>query len=355
MKIASSFVQQESQHLYRQETLKEESLLVWQGDERPDVDTGPPGRGDGLSISAAARSLAGQAKGLAVGRMKGADDCQRCQGTGGEDPKLQAMRLAIESITGRKITIRQVQLAADGDVGVVVSEVSAQNQAPERQGWGLEYDYVESYSEEESLSYAASGVIRTEDGQEISFALDMAMSRSFYQSTEIHIRQGDARLVDPLVINFAGKAAELSDTTFTFDLQGDGQEEELHALAGGSAFLALDRNGDGIVNDGTELFGPQSGHGFSELAAYDDDKNGWIDDNDAVFSELLAWIKDQDGNDQLVSVMELGVGALYLAGIEGEFSLTAANNDLLGKIRETSFFVKENGQVGTVQELDLVV
>jgi hypothetical protein len=333
MKIASSSVQQHSQYLYRQESLKEESLLVWHGDERPDVEAQGPGRGDGLSISAMARSLAGQAKGRAVARVKGADACQSCQGNGSEDPKLQAMRLAIESITGRKITIRQVQLAAEVEVSLPVSDVSPPDQAPERAGWGLEYDYVESYSEEESLNYAASGVILTEDGQEIAFALDLAMSRSFYQSTEIHIREGDAKLVDPLVINFAGKAAELTDATFSFDLEGDGHQEELHSLAGGSAFLALDRNGDGIVNDGTELFGPQTGHGFSELAAYDDDNNGWIDENDAVFSELLAWVKDQDGNDQLLSVMDLGVGALYLAGLEGDFSLTAANNDMLGKIR----------------------
>ncbi|MEN8256299.1 MAG: hypothetical protein ABFS09_00365 [Thermodesulfobacteriota bacterium] len=181
------------------------------------------------------------------------------------------------------------------------------------------------------------------------------MSRSFYESTEIHIRAGDARLVDPLVINFAGKAAELADATFTFDLEGDGQEEELHTLAAGSAFLALDRNGDGVINGGKELFGPQSGHGFSELAAYDEDKNGWIDENDAVFKELVAWIKDQDGNDKLAPVMDLGIGALYLAGLEGEFSLTDANNEMMGQIRETSVFVKEDGGVGTIQELDLVV
>lgn len=357
MKIAASFVQQESQHLYRQEHVVKESLLAWVGEDRPDAPDQRSLRGDELSISASARRLANQGKGEALGPKQEAKACQRCEAYEGEDPQLAVMRLAVEALVGHKITVRRVELAAEVDVEIpgAGGHAAPQGQGRERVGWGLEYDYSESYSEEESLSYAASGVIRTEDGQEISFAIDMAMSRSFYQSTEIHLREGDAKLVDPLVINFAGKAAELNDATFTFDLEGDGQEEELHSLAAGSAFLALDKNGDGVINDGTELFGPQSGHGFSELAAYDDDKNGWIDENDTVFNELLAWIKDQDGNDKLVTVMDLGVGALYLAGMEGEFSLTDQNNELLGKVRETSIFVKENGGVGTVQELDLVI
>ncbi len=355
MKIEASFVQQESQHLLRQESVKKESLLVWVGDERP-AEPGQQSRSaDGLSISREARRLAGQGQGRALGRMKEAEACQPCEATADEDPKLAAMRLVVEAITGRKITVRKVNLEAEGTVKVAAPAATSPNQGPERLGWGLEYDFFESYAEEETLFYSAAGLIRTEDGKEISFSVDMAMSRSFYQSTEVHIREGDAKLVDPLVINFAGKAADLSDATFSFDLQGDGQEDEIHTLAAGSAFLALDKNGDGVINDGTELFGPQSGHGFSELAAYDEDNNGWIDENDAVFSELLAWIKDQGGTEQLLSVVDVGVGALYLSGLEGDFSLTDANNDTLGKIRETSVFIKENGQVGTIQELDLVV
>ncbi len=353
MKIESSFIKQESQHLYRQESVKKESLLAWIGDERPNTERQDGRRGDGLTLSFAAREMAGKAQGHE--KMKAPESCAECQDIDVQDAKLEALRRAVEAITGRKIVIRKVRLDVDVELTVAGPDSAQQNQSKQREGWGIEYDYFESYSEEESLTYTASGVIVTEDGREVSFSLDMAMSRSFYESSEIHIREGDAKLVDPLVINFAGKAAELTDAVFTFDLEGDGQEDELHTLASGSAFLALDRNGDGVINDGRELFGPQSGHGFSELAAYDEDNNGWIDENDAVFTELLAWIKDQEGNDQLISVMDLGVGALSLAGLEGNFSLTNTSNEMMGQIRETSIFVKENGEVGTVQELDLVV
>ena len=41
----------------------------------------------------------------------------------------------------------------------------------------------------------------------------------------------------------------------------------------GNAFLSLDKNSDGIINDGSELFGAASGNGFADLAKYDEDGN----------------------------------------------------------------------------------
>ena len=76
---------------------------------------------------------------------------------------------------------------------------------------------------------------------------------------------------------------ELSDQTFYFDLDADGEEEEISMLKG-SGYLALDKNEDGIINDGSELFGTGNGDGFADLARYDEDGNGWIDENDSILS-----------------------------------------------------------------------
>ena len=57
-------------------------------------------------------------------------------------------------------------------------------------------------------------------------------------------------------------------------------------VGSGSGLLALDKNGDGIINNGTELFGPNTQDGFSELSKYDSDGNGWIDENDSVYDNL---------------------------------------------------------------------
>ena len=84
-------------------------------------------------------------------------------------------------------------------------------------------------------------------------------------------------MCDPLVINLDGNIAELSDQTFLFDLDGDGEMDEISELSAKSGFLALDKNGDGTINDGTELFGTRSGNGFQDLSAYDTDHNGFID------------------------------------------------------------------------------
>jgi len=132
----------------------------------------------------------------------------------------------------------------------------------------------------------------------------------------------------------------------------DGEKEEISKLESGSGYLSLDKNGDGIINDGSELFGPKSGNGFGDLAAYDEDANGWIDENDEIWSKLKIWCKDEKGNDKLYTLAESGVGAICLQNAETNFTQGNAEN-VKGYIRKTGIFLYENGNVGTLQHLDL--
>ena len=75
------------------------------------------------------------------------------------------------------------------------------------------YDYYESHYESESTSFSAEGVVRTADGKEINIAVELNMSREFFTEQSINIRAGDA-LKDPLVINFDGNAAQLTQREF---------------------------------------------------------------------------------------------------------------------------------------------
>jgi poly(A) polymerase Pap1 len=61
--------------------------------------------------------------------------------------------------------------------------------------------------------------------------------------------------------------------------------------------LAYDRNSDGRINDGRELFGDANGasDGFAELRKYDSDGNNRIDGLDPIFAELRIW-QDKDGD-----------------------------------------------------------
>lgn len=208
------------------------------------------------------------------------------------------------------------------------------------------------FTDREVTSFSTAGKVQTADGRTIDFNLNLEMSREFTRTMGMDYTR-KTFCVDPLVINLEGNPASFSDQTFFFDLDGDGKEEELAQLAPGSGFLALDKNHDGKINDGSELFGPQSGDGFKDLAAYDEDGNGWIDENDSVFKDLKIWTKDRFGNDRLLALGEAGVGAIYLGYASTEFSLNRAeNNETQGIIRSTGIFLKESGEIGTVQHVD---
>ncbi|MCH5262873.1 MAG: hypothetical protein J1F42_08165 [Lachnospiraceae bacterium] len=209
------------------------------------------------------------------------------------------------------------------------------------------------HMEEEHTTFSTVGKVVTADGRELEFNLEFSMSRRFEQYYEETYTTG-VRYCDPLVINLDTNVASVSDQKFFFDLDQDGIEEELSMLNPGSGFLALDLNGDGIINDGGELFGTKSGNGFADLSKYDSDGNGWIDEADEIWDKLLIWTKDEKGNDILYHLSDLGVGAIGLGNISTQFALNSAHdNHNNAMIRNTGIFLYENGNVSTVQHLDL--
>lgn len=225
---------------------------------------------------------------------------------------------------------------------------------PQPQGWGLDYSYSETNYESEKMSFSAKAIVKTADGREINIDAQLSMSRKLIQQTSLSVKAGDA-LIDPLVINFNGDIAGLSDKKFSFDLDADGKTEEISMLDSNSGFLALDKNGDGKVNDGSELFGPSTNNGFKELSAYDKDQNGWIDEKDDVYQKLKVWTVSSDGSKSLISLKDSGVGAIYLGSSKTEFSMTGEDNQKNGQIAKSGFYLNENGSAGIIHEIDLVV
>ncbi|MCP4125867.1 MAG: hypothetical protein GY753_02245 [Gammaproteobacteria bacterium] len=269
------------------------------------------------------------------------------------------LKLLVERLTGREIKLMRPSEVKDVPTKTKIADVPAKEhgaraEGESRQGWGLVYDYYESHYESESTSFSAQGVVHTADGREINIAVELNMSREFLSEQQLSLRAGDA-LKDPLVVNFSGSAAELTERTFSFDIDADGRSDQIAFVGPGSGFLALDKNGDGEINDGSELFGPETGNGFADLAVHDEDGNNWIDESDSIYDRLRVWSKDQDGNDQLVALGQRGVGAIYLGHIDTPFLLKDADNDTLGAVRDSGIFLEEDGGVGTIQQLDLVV
>lgn len=213
-----------------------------------------------------------------------------------------------------------------------------------------------TYEESESTSFSAKGTVVTADGREISIGIQLNMSRSYTETMTSYTASIQTMLTDPLVIQLEDCPVSVSNEKFEFDIDSDGVKDHISKLSKGSAFLALDLNGDGKINDGSELFGTRSGNGFQDLAAYDEDGNGWIDENDSIFHKLKLWQKDDAGNDKLTSLKEQGIGALYLGSQSTRFSLNSTeDNTTNGVIKSTGFYLKENGQAKTMAQVDLAV
>ncbi len=263
------------------------------------------------------------------------------------DLRLKMLILAVQMLTGKPVKI----MAMDGPA--MQQPASEGVPTPSSDGISTIHDSIASVSESESTAFAASGTVRTSDGQNIQFDIAFTMQREYSASLSTSIRTGRA-LKDPLILDFAGPAAALSDTRFSFDLDADGKKDSV-ALPGGSGFLALDRNGNGSIDDGSELFGAQSGDGFADLAEFDSDSNGWIDENDPIFSKLRIWQPDADGKGTLKTLAEANIGAFYLGHADTAFSLKDSANVTQGVVRSTGIYLHENGGVGTVSQVDLSV
>lgn len=217
----------------------------------------------------------------------------------------------------------------------------------------LSYSQETYFEETESADFSAVGTVKTTDGREINFNVNVGMSREFQEYYKEDMELASFTMCDPLVINLDTDAVQLQDQTFYFDIDADGEQDEISRLGAGSGYLALDKNEDGIINDGSELFGTVSGNGFADLAKYDEDGNGWIDENDGVWDKLKIWAKDENGNDVLYRLTEKGVGAVCLQNVTTDFAQKGSGGQTLGAVRNTGVFLYENGNVGTVQHVDV--
>ena len=127
---------------------------------------------------------------------------------------------------------------------------------------------------------------------------------------------------DPLVIDLTGNGIALTDMKndggVMFDIDGNGKKEQVSWTGAGTAFLALDRNGDGRISSGKELFGDQHGaaDGFAELRKFDANSDGLINVKDPVYSKLQLWSdENRDGissSNELRSLANAGISQINL-------------------------------------------
>lgn len=150
-----------------------------------------------------------------------------------------------------------------------------------------------------------NGYMISEDYDEVMPALDDYTTNSIYS---------------PIAIDLNGDGIStiaLSDSNVHFDIRGEGITNNIGWINPEDAFLCLDVNQDGIINDVNELFGGQyRGDGFAKLATLDSNQDGLITSSDALFEELLLWTdKNSDGvtdDGELMSLATAKVSNLSL-------------------------------------------
>lgn len=156
-------------------------------------------------------------------------------------------------------------------------------------------------------------------------------------SVEIRIVEGRVEFThkkqtDPLIIDMDANGFDLTsaDGGAEFDIDADGAMDKTAVTKGNDAILALDLNGNGVIDNGKELFGDQNGakDGFAELAKYDENADGKIDSADGVFDglKLLRFVKNADGGykQEITSLKSSGITVIDL------LNTSAANEKING-------------------------
>ncbi len=164
---------------------------------------------------------------------------------------------------------------------------------------------------------------------------------------------------DPLILDIDGDGFNVEKKEFgaNFDLDKNGFAEKINWTKK-DGFLCLDLNGNGVIDDGGELFGDQTmladgtkaKNGFEALAQYDSNGDGVIDADDEIFGSLRVWV-DADGNGisgegEMKTLVELGITSINL-GYENVNAETGTE----ATIGNTATFTREDGTTGGVGEL----
>lgn len=162
--------------------------------------------------------------------------------------------------------------------------------------------------------------------------------------------------MDPLVIDLDGDGIELTSldgSAACFDMDNDGFAEQTGWVGADDALLAVDSNGNGKIDDITELFGSENQSGYAALAEYDLNGDGVVDAQDAGFSSLLLW-KDLDGDGrtddgELFSLADFGIASIPVTP-------TATNTGNNGNtITETGTVAFDDGSTTTSADVDFSI
>jgi hypothetical protein len=174
---------------------------------------------------------------------------------------------------------------------------------------------------------------------------------------------GSMTLHSPIILDLNGDGiSTLSVHNGTrFDLSADGKPVQTGWVAPSDGLLVLDRNQDGVINDGSELFGTSTNlsngskaiDGYQALSELDSNQDGVINSQDTAFSKLGIWVDSnsdaQTGSSELKTLSDLGISQLNLA------TNTARDSNQGNLIGLTSTYQTTDGSVHAAADVWFVV
>ena len=183
---------------------------------------------------------------------------------------------------------------------------------------------------------------------------------------------------DPLVIDLNGDGVKGTslDYSINFDLNSDGFKEATSWIDSNDAFIAIDKNANGIIDNGSELFGdksvsnttyaytnPTSKNGFESLKAFDSNNDNIIDIKDDEFANLLLW-QDKNSNgiseaDEITKLSEVvkSINLNYTNSGGSEISTATLNNGNSVSVSDMYFKVdlKKTDEIINSDEIPLEI
>jgi hypothetical protein len=171
------------------------------------------------------------------------------------------------------------------------------------------------------------------------------------------ISASTAMFKDPLILDLVGDGIETTNVKdgAYFDHDGNGFAEQTGWASSDDGLLVMDKNGNGVIDDGKELFGDQTilsngqraNDGFQALAELDSNSDGIIDINDTVFPNLRIW-QDIDGDgysaeDELFTLDEMGIQSINVAYTNTNISDAQGNKQV-----QAGTFTKTDGSTAAI-------
>jgi Ca2+-binding RTX toxin-like protein len=165
--------------------------------------------------------------------------------------------------------------------------------------------------------------------------------------------------VDPLIVDLDGDGVETvsKDVGIVFDHDGDGHKAGTGWVSKDDAFVVLDRNKNGKIDNGSELFGVNTllsngklaGNGFEALADLDSTNDGVFDSQDDLYGEVRLWQdRNQDGISQADELLSLAAAGIVSIKVSGAASTNGDNGNIISNLGSYTKVDTSTGVVGTV-------